>query len=107
MSENDREATRFYDSQRERLLGDPSISEKKMFGTTAMCVDGKVFMFAWKDVLVLKIPADRVEALVAAGDGELFDPGHGRTSKTWVALYPTAGGQWERLADEARAFVRQ
>lgn len=107
MHEDDREATRFYERQRERLSGDPSITEKRMFGTTAMCVDGKVFMFAWKDVLVLKIPADLVEALVVAGDGELFDPGHGRTSKTWVALFPTQSGQWERLVDEARVFVRR
>jgi TfoX/Sxy family transcriptional regulator of competence genes len=101
----DSEARRFVDSQRVRLRGDPSITAKKMFGTVALCVDGKVFMFAWMDVLVLKIPAPLVAALIAAGHAELFDPGHGRTSKTWAAVRPAASEQWERLVEEARAFV--
>jgi hypothetical protein len=40
----DSDAGRFYQSQRAALLGDASITEKKMFGTTALCVGGKVFM---------------------------------------------------------------
>lgn len=99
-------AQRFYDRQRATLLHDPSITEKKMFGTTAMCVDGKVFMFAWKETLVMKLPAPLVAELVAAGDGELFDPGHGRTSATWAAIYPSVTGRWEHLAEKARSFVR-
>jgi hypothetical protein len=35
---------RLYQSQRAALLGDASITEKKMFGTTALCVGGQVFM---------------------------------------------------------------
>ena len=96
----------FYNDQRAALLSDPSISEKKMFGTTALFVGGKVFMFPWKHTLVVKIPAARVDELIASGHAELFDPGHGRTSKTWASVFASAHDLWPQLAHEARAFVQ-
>lgn len=101
----DSDAARFCERQRQTLLSDPSITEKKMFGTTALCAGGKVFMFPWKDTLVVKLPASQVDALIAAGHAELFDPGHGRTSKTWAAVFASASNRWPRLAQEAQAFV--
>jgi hypothetical protein len=38
-------AARFCRQQRQVLQDDPAISEKRMFGTTALCADGKVFLF--------------------------------------------------------------
>jgi TfoX/Sxy family transcriptional regulator of competence genes len=101
----DSPAVLFYGGQRSALLEDPNITERKIFGTTALCTGGKVFMFPWKDTLVLKLPADVVEELVASGKGELFDPGHGRTSKTWAAIYSVASDRWSQLAVTAREFV--
>jgi TfoX/Sxy family transcriptional regulator of competence genes len=101
----DSDADRFYQSQRAALLGDASITEKKMFGTTALCVGGKVFMFPWRDTLVVKIPASQVDELIAAAHAKRFDPGHGRTSATWAAVFASASDQWPRLAQEARVFV--
>jgi TfoX/Sxy family transcriptional regulator of competence genes len=102
----DSEAQRFYERQRAAQLGQPAITEKKMFGTRALCVAGKVFMFAWREDLVLKIPANRVEELIASGQAKLFDPGHGRTSTTWAAVFSSASECWPLLAEEARAFVQ-
>jgi TfoX/Sxy family transcriptional regulator of competence genes len=102
---SDSPAVLFYGAQRAALLEDPNITEKKMFGTTALCIGGKVFMFPWKDTLVLKLPADVVEDLVSSGKGELFDPGHGRKSKTWAAIYSVASDRWSQLAATAREFV--
>jgi TfoX/Sxy family transcriptional regulator of competence genes len=101
----DSSVDRFYQSQRAALLGDGSITEKKMFGTTALCVAGKVFMFPWRDTLVLKIPEPQVDELIAAAHAERFDPGHGRTSATWVAIFASASDRWPCLAREARAFA--
>jgi len=101
----DSAAERFYQSQRTARLGDASITQKKMFGTTALCVGGKVFMFPWRGTLVVKIPAARIEELIAAGHAERFDPGHGRTSATWAAVFADAGEQWPHLAEQARSFV--
>lgn len=96
---------RFFEAQRAELLRDKAVTEKKMFGTTALCIRGKVFMFPWKQNLVLKLREERVTALIASKSGELFDPGHGRTSKTWVAVFPKARRQWQRLMVAARGFV--
>jgi TfoX/Sxy family transcriptional regulator of competence genes len=82
----DSDADRFYQSQRAALLGDASITEKKMFGTTALCVGGKVFMFPWRDTLVVKIPASQVDELIAATNAKRFDPGHGRPSSRARAI---------------------
>ncbi|MGW7825275.1 TfoX/Sxy family protein [Streptomyces puniciscabiei] len=96
----------FCRSRREDLLDQTSITEKKMFGTTALCVGGKVFMFPWRDQLVVKVPAPLANELVTAAQAELFDPGHGRTSPTWVAVFASASHRWAELADQAQTFVK-
>jgi TfoX/Sxy family transcriptional regulator of competence genes len=101
------EATLFHAKQRSLLASDSAVTEKKMFGTTALCVGGKIFMFPWKDMLVLKLPPERVAELVSSGRAQLFDPGHGRASRSWAALSPGSRSTWPRLAREARAFVEE
>lgn len=76
-----------------------------MFGTTALTVKGKVFAFPWKGNLVVKLSSDRVAEIVASKKGIYFDPGHGRTSKEWVAVFPKIQKQWLTLASEAKDFV--
>ena len=58
-----------------------------------------------KDRLVVKLDRRRVDALVAAGDGERFDPGHRRLMKEWLAVGSEADAVWLALATEAEAFV--
>ncbi|MDX6333020.1 MAG: hypothetical protein QOG05_360 [Streptosporangiaceae bacterium] len=101
----DSDVDRFYQSQRAALTGDASITETKMFGTTALCVGGKVAMFCWRDTLLVKVPAPQVDELIAAAHAKRFDPGHGRTSATWVAVFASTSDRWPRLAQEARAFA--
>ncbi len=56
--------------------------------------------------LVVKLPKSRVDALVASGDGERFDPHHdGRFMREWLVLAPESGVTWLPLASEAAAFV--
>jgi hypothetical protein len=55
--------------------------------------------------LVVKLPAARVSALIASGDGTPFDAGKGRPMKEWLALDPGARLDWLTLAKEALAFV--
>jgi hypothetical protein len=49
--------------------------------------------------------SDADRELIAAAHAKRFDPGHGRTSATWTAVFASASDQWPRLAREARAFV--
>jgi len=88
----------------EPLLDDPAVAQSKMFGSPAVKVGGKVFAMLVKGKLVVKLPRDRAEALVASGAGEPFDPGHGRIMKEWVAV-EVGSADRPALTAEALAFV--
>ena len=78
---------------------------QRAFGSTSLKTDGKIFAMLVKDRLVVKLDRRRVDALVAAGQGERFDPGHGRLMKEWLAVDPKSDQEWLALAFEAEAFV--
>ncbi len=78
---------------------------RKGFGSSALTVSGKIFAMLVTGRLVVKLPRQRVAALIAAGQGERFDPGHGRVMKEWLAVDPASDGEWVSLAKEAMAFV--
>src|ERR1044071_9334194 len=81
-------------------------SKKKGFGSSALCVGGKIFaMISSKGGFVVKLPGDRVEELVAAGIRTRFDPGHGRVMKEWIVVDPAHSRKWLSLATEALKFV--
>ncbi|HEX6817798.1 MAG TPA: TfoX/Sxy family protein [Ktedonobacterales bacterium] len=81
-------------------------SDGKRFGNSALKVDNKVFAMLSGGRLVLKLPRARVDALVAAGTGERFDPRRdGRVMKEWVTLDPKLADHWLALAQEALDFV--
>jgi len=75
------------------------------FGSSALKVDGRIFAMLVRGRLVVKLPRQRVAALIASGAGEDYDPGRGRVMKEWVVLGPAADAEWLPLAREALAFV--
>ena len=84
-------------------LGSPG---KKGFGSSALQVNGRIFAMLSNGRLVVKLPRQRVDALIAAGVGERFDPRHdGRLMKEWLVAEPTSGESWLSLAREALEFV--
>jgi hypothetical protein len=91
------------------LLSNPDVtlgsSGKKGFGSSALQINNKIFAMLSKGKLVVKLPQQRVDALIAAGAGERFDPGHGRLMKEWITVDPTSEVEWLPLAREAMAFV--
>ena len=91
----------------EEFLGEQDVEQSgKGFGSDALKVRGKIFAMLSQGRLVVKLPRQRVDALVAAGEGERFDPRHdGRLMKEWLALAPSSQVEWLSLAREARAFV--
>jgi hypothetical protein len=74
------------------------------FGSNGIKVDGKIFAMLSRGALVVKLPKDRVTALVGEGRGKHFDPGHGRLMKEWLSLLGPRK-DWLDLAKEAHAFV--
>jgi hypothetical protein len=83
----------------------PSVGKGGKFGASALKVDNKIFAMLSNGELVVKLPGQRVDELIAAGTGTRFDPGHGRLMKEWVAIAPGHSRRWAKLAEEARQFV--
>lgn len=87
-------------------LPSDGIQSRKGFGSSALKIHNKIFAMLVRDKLVVKLPKFRVDALIAAGDGERYDPRHdGRLMKEWVVIAPTSKEEWVLLAREAMEFV--
>jgi hypothetical protein len=78
------------------------------FGSSALKVESRIFaMLASGDQFVVKLPRHRVDALVAAGEGERFDPRrNGKLMKEWFVVTPGLETQWLPLAQEAFEFAQ-
>ena len=76
------------------------------FGSSGLKIGGKIFAMLVRGRLVLKLPRSRVDALVAAGEGERFDPRRdGRVMKQWLVLDPASQLERLPLASKAMQFV--
>jgi hypothetical protein len=56
---------------------------------------------------VLKLPRERVDELVAVGQGRFFDAGKGRPMREWFVLSAASRRPWLPLAQEAFDFVKE
>ena len=77
------------------------VSRGSMFGSQGLRTGTKFFAIWWRERLVLKLPAERREALVAAEQAEPFVPMEGRPMNGWIVVREIDPA----LAEEARAFV--
>lgn len=76
------------------------------FGSSALKVRGKIFaMLTTTGQFVVKLPAERVAALVRLGKGSPLETGGGRLMKEWVVIEGGASRTRLTLAREARDFV--
>jgi hypothetical protein len=76
------------------------------FGRSAVRFQKKIFVMLVRGRLVLKLPAGRVDALIAAGEGVRFDANKGTPMKEWFSLDPESELPWVPLAREALDFAR-
>jgi hypothetical protein len=78
------------------------------FGSSALKIDNRIFaMLASGDEFVVKLPRQRVEAMVAAGEGERFDPRrNGKVMKEWLVVPRRLDTRWLLLAQEAFEFAK-
>ena len=95
-------ATRF-EAILAHYAADPRVTGGKMFSAVGLKVDGQIFAMLPSQRFVVKLPAPRIDALIAAGKAERFDPGHGRLMREWAVIDESE--DWQALAQEAYAFV--
>lgn len=90
------------------LLQEPGVAKSTLMGLPCVRYDGTFFASFEPSTnrLVAKLPAERVQYLVAGGDGEPFAPA-GRTFREWVAVAPERYQSWDGLLLEALDFARQ
>jgi hypothetical protein len=84
----------------------PDTGGPRRFGSATLRTGGATFAMVVRGALVLKLPRDRVDALVAEGLGDPFGKEVGRPYREWVALPDGAPDSDLALAREALAFVR-
>lgn len=94
----------------EALVNNPDVTRSsdlprsQRFGSSELRVKNRIFAILVKGKLVVKLPKPRVDALIAAGEGERFDPGHGRLVKEWVSI-TSSKLEWLPLAQEAMEYT--
>jgi TfoX/Sxy family transcriptional regulator of competence genes len=86
------------------FAGDPRVTFGRMMAAPGLKVNGKIFAMLPRGSFVVKLPKARVDALIAAGRAERFDPGHGRPMKEWAVIH-LGPEHWLPLAREAYDFV--
>ena len=87
-----------------RFDGEPGVERGTNWRSDGLRINGKIFAMEVDGDLVVKLPADRCAALVAAGHGRPFEAG-GRKMREWVRVGEDRGDEWIGLAEEAFGFV--
>lgn len=72
-------------------------------GAQGLKVGAKMFAMFSKGDLLLKMPPERVAALIAAKRGLPYDPGTGKVMKNYVVIPAAKKRSWIKLCEEAAA----
>ncbi len=94
----------------EALAGAPGVTlgspNKKGFGSGTLQIGGKIFaMLDRRGNFVVKLPKERVAALIASGYGAPYDAGKSHPMQEWLTVSAESDVQWLSLAKEAMAFM--
>ena len=90
----------------EQLLAEPGVTRSTMMGYPCLRANGAFFACVERTTghLIVKLPAFRVDELVATGQALPFAP-NGRTFREWAAFPVAEPDEWAALLVEARSFV--
>jgi hypothetical protein len=97
--------------QRWSAIAGSELDERGVTGGTGfgrsegLRIKGKIYAMLVRGELVVKLPKDRVDELVASGIAQRFEGGRGRPMKEWASVSFDATRRWPTLVNEAKAFV--
>lgn len=96
----------FFWSVAEPLLSVNGVEKSTMMGFPCLRVHGAFFASVHPESgdLIVKLPAEKVSAMIDAGDGLPFEPA-GRRFREWVRIEDRNRERWAHLLEEARSFV--
>jgi hypothetical protein len=88
------------------LLEREGVTRSTMMGLPCLRVDGAYFASCDHRTgdLLVKLPEERVDELIAAGRAQPFAPA-GRRFRQWASVAPGRSRTWKPLLAEALAFV--
>jgi hypothetical protein len=84
----------------------PEAKAGKMFGMPGYKVNGKLAVAMFEDRVVMKLGAERTQALIGRGAAGTFEPMPGRAWKEWVSIQGDVAAQ-RALLEEAVRFVAE
>jgi hypothetical protein len=99
-----------YEDLVSELVGTPGVTPPdggRGFGRGALRYRRKIFAMLVRGRLVLKLPADRVDQMVADSYGVRFDANKGTPMREWISLDPEAAVAWLPLARDAVDYAAQ
>jgi hypothetical protein len=103
------DSARRFEDLVDELTAEPGVSPPRGgsgFGRNSLRWQGRIFAMLVRGQLVVKLPAARVDALVADGEGTRFDANKGTPMREWLSLDPGSGLAWPPLGREALDFAR-
>jgi len=101
------EAKELYDDLAAELCEQTHVEPSTMMGFPCLRSNGKFFA-SWDpkaERLIVKVPADRVDALIESTTAVAFTP-NGRRFREWAAIPSPDEAVWRALLAEALAFAR-
>jgi hypothetical protein len=90
---------------RQLLDQHPGDERGRMLHAVGLKTAGRFYAFTARGELVVKLPAARVNELIATGVGRPCDPSKGRPMRQWVRLTPADETACAAYVVEARNFV--
>ena len=91
----------------QKMLKERGVTQAKMFGASGLKIGRKMFAMSVKGKLIIKLPKERVDILIASKQGKhfyhLFDKS--RLMKEWVSIGHKHKSKWFKLVQEAKDFV--
>ncbi|GAA5152022.1 TfoX/Sxy family protein [Microbacterium pseudoresistens] len=94
----DAAATELADRVRALLMAEPGLEEKRMFGTRAFLLHGRILVGARKNgVLLVRVTDEKGAALLAEPGASVAVMGAKTMGPSWLDVAPTAIGDDESL----------